>query len=233
MIIPLKIHNIRGAGHGFYLSGNAARPRAVEEDSLPRKKKGRRLAAAAGLLLLLGLICFAVLEALIIGAARSDKDPEADWLIVLGAGLYGTSPSLTLRERLDAALDYLETYPDSVAVVSGGQGKDELISEALAMKNWLESRGIGSERIVTEDRSKNTAENIAFSLELIRGLGGTPENGVAIATSEYHIFRAKLIAESHGIRSFGVAGLTSHPALKIRYFIREAFGAAHFTVFGA
>ena len=184
-------------------------------------------------LLVIGCICFAALELVVIGDARTDEDPEAPYLIVLGAGLNGTAPSLSLTDRLVAALDYLERYPEAVAIVTGGQGPGELITEAEAMETWLLAQGIAPERILKEERATDTAENIAFSLELIAQHGGDPTGPVAICTSEYHLYRAKYIAAHLGAQPLGVAGETSLPVLKLNYFIREAFGVAHLWVFGA
>jgi uncharacterized SAM-binding protein YcdF (DUF218 family) len=184
-------------------------------------------------LVVIGCICFAALELIVIGSARTDKDPEAPYLIVLGAGLNGTAPSLSLTDRLVAAREYLEQYPDAVAVVTGGQGPGELITEAEAMETWLLAQGIAPERILREERATDTAENITFSLELIAQQGGDPAGRVAICTSEYHLYRAKYIAEHLGAAPLGVAGETSLPVLKANYFIREAFGVLHLWVFGA
>lgn len=191
-----------------------------------------RLRHVLAALVLIGCICFAALELVVIGAARTDRDPEAPYLIVLGAGLNGTAPSLSLVDRLVAARDYLEQYPDAVAIVTGGQGPGELITEAQAMETWLLAQGIAPERILKEERATDTVENITYSLELIAQHGGDPAGRVAIATSEYHLYRAKYIAAHLGAQPLGVAGETSLPVLKVNYFVREAFGVAHLWVFG-
>ena len=81
----------------------------------------------------IGLVYFCIVEVPIVKNARTDPDPERPYLIVLGAAVYDKRPSLTLVRRMEGALDYLERYPDSVAVVSGGMGKGESITEAQAM----------------------------------------------------------------------------------------------------
>lgn len=183
-------------------------------------------------LVCIGLAALVAIEIPIIKNARTDKGAAADYMIVLGAGVNGTVPSLSLANRLTAAQAYLEENPDCIAIVSGGQGPGEDITEAEAMRRWLEARGIAPERIVMEDRATSTDENIAYSLELIRARGDDPDS-VAIVSSEYHLYRAKCIARAQGIaQPLGVAGRTSYPVLMINYFIREAFAVAYMWVFG-
>ena len=194
---------------------------------------GRVLKLIVTALLVIGAAVFAVIEIPIVKAARTDAPESCEYLVVLGAGLHGDVPSLSLRNRLDAALDWLEAHPDCVAVVSGGQGPGETMTEGEAMQVWLEARGIDPSRIIVEDRATSTMENLEYSFELIREAGGEPDGSVAIVTSEYHLCRAKLMAEDLGVRAWGVAGHTSWPTLMINYFIREAFALTYYRIFGA
>ena len=185
-----------------------------------------------GALVLIALPGFILLEIPILRAARTDEQPQADYLIVLGAKVNGTEPSFAMADRLAAALDYLNTYPDAVAVVSGGQGADEGISEAQAMQTWLMAHGVAPERILLEDQSETTRENLSYSFQVIQSWGGDVKDGVAIVTSEYHLYRAKLMAEALGARPIGVAARTSMFGMRVNYFIREAFAAAYMRVAG-
>ena len=169
----------------------------------------------------LGLLCLPVLR-----EARTDADPEADYVIVLGAGVNGTVPSLSLTDRLTAALIYLNTYPEARAVLSGGQGPREDITEAACMYAWLTERSVSPERLILEEVATTTEENLRFSLEHIRAEGGNTER-VAILSSEYHLYRAKALAREAGIPDpVGVAARTSLPLLRLNYFLREAGGVA-------
>lgn len=190
---------------------------------------GRWLLAIA---LLIGCAVFVILEIPIVREAKTDADPKADYVIVLGAKVNGTMPSRSMLERLHAAQDYLQTYPEAVAIVSGGQGDDEGVSEAEAMRTWLMAQGIPPERVLTEDQSETTRENLENSFEIIRRNGGDPSDGVAIVTSEYHLYRAKLMALALGAKPFGVAAKTGWIDLRVNYFIREAFAAAYMRVAG-
>ena len=180
----------------------------------------------------IGLVYFCVVEVPIIKNARTDKDAERPYLIVLGAAVYGDRPSLTLVRRLEGALDYLEKYPESVAIVSGGMGPGETVTEAQAMHDWLRSRGIDEERIILEDKATSTKENLSFSFEKIRERGDSPEGNVAIVSSAYHLFRAKSMARLQGVDAAGVAAPWGFPMVMLNYFIREAFGVTHLWVFG-
>ena len=178
-------------------------------------------------LLALGVIVFVILEIPIIRDARTDADPAADYVVVLGAGIRGMEPTRSLRDRLEAALDYLNTYPESVAIVSGSQGPDEVAPEAEVMARWLAEKGIDPKRIVQETEADNTRENLENSFAIIERLGGDPGDGVAIVTSEYHLWRAKQMALALGAKPLGVAARTAYPDLMVNYFIREAFAAAY------
>lgn len=191
----------------------------------------KTLRVLAIICILLGLILFIALESLIIGGAKTDAE-SADYLIILGAGLNGTEPSMSLVERMEAARAFLEQHPDCVAVASGGQGQGEDITEAEAIRRWLTDAGIAPERIIIEDKSTTTEENVRFSLELIDEQVSLSMVSVAIASSEYHIYRAKKMALKLGITAAGVAAKTEFPILRATYFMREAFALLHFFVFG-
>lgn len=186
----------------------------------------KRLRFALSFFILLGLLAFAVLEAPIISEAVTDEDASADYAIVLGAGVNGYEPSLSLKNRLDAALDYAEKNPEAKLIVSGGQGPGEEITEAECMRLWLEERGVDPQRIIKEEQARSTEENLLFSQELIRKDGGDPNGKTAIVTAEYHLYRAKLMAEELGMDPVGVAAHTSKPILMVNYFIREAAALA-------
>ena len=129
-------------------------------------------------------------------------------------------PSLSLRNRLEAALAYLQENPETVAIVSGGQGPGEQISEAEAMRVWLEARGVAPARIRMETQAASTAENLRFSLALI-AQAGDGQASVAVCSSEYHLCRARALAREAGVEVYGVAGRTTLPLLRLNYFVRE------------
>lgn len=180
----------------------------------------------------IGLVYLAAVEVPIIGASSGDGDREYDYIIVLGAAVHGDTPSLALVERLRAAADYMTEHPDTVAVVSGGQGDDENMSEAAAMYEWLTHNGIDGSRIISEDKSGSTLENLENSFAITRLRGDDPNTAAAVVTSEYHIYRAKLLAQSLGVSVGSVAAHTTYAPIMINYFLREAFGVTYQWVFG-
>ena len=187
-------------------------------------KRGRR----ALLALMLAFACvFGVFEAKVLAAAEADPPDDADYLIVLGCGVFGTSPSPSLRERLEAAEGFLKEHPDCVAVVSGGQGQREDISEAECMRRWLTARGIEPGRIILEDKALSTEENMTFSAPMIEAHSGKPlaESRVAVCSSEYHLYRARWLARRFiGIDPPTVAAETERPLLRLSNLLREGCG---------
>lgn len=174
--------------------------------------------------LTVGLAALLGLEVFIINRGRSDMTPlPADAVIVLGAGVNGTEPSLSLRTRLDKAVDYLERWPDIPAVLTGGTGYGEEISEAQCMYDYLTEYGVEADRLILEDRASNTAENFAFSWELLTEAGVDPAEGrVAVVTND--IARAELIAAREGYGDVaGIPAPLPWVHLEINYTLREAF----------
>lgn len=151
---------------------------------------------------------FVLAEAMIIRQSMKMPKQEAEYLIVLGAKVNGNSPSLILKYRIDKAAEYLNAHKDVKAVVSGGKGNDEDISEARAMYNGLMERGIAKDRILMEERSTSTKENLDFSRELIASEGYDIEKTrVLVVTTDFHVLRALRIAKKAGYQN--VEGLAA------------------------
>ena len=153
-------------------------------------------------------------------AAGKTKISAQKVIIVLGCRVRGDEPSLSLIKRVDAAYKFLLFNPESVAILSGGQGKDENISEAQCMQQLLYARGISKNRLILEDRSTSTDENIRFSLQIIETLD--LDRNVAIATSEYHQKRAANICKKYGLNSTPVSSKTKRTLLPT-FLLRELF----------
>ncbi len=148
----------------------------------------------------------------------SQKIKSAGSMIILGAGLEGDQVSKRLKLRLDKALEVLMLNDDMMVIVSGGQGKDELISEAEAMKRHLIKNGIDASRIIKEDRSTSTYENFLFSKTKYEAMK-IPEK-VLIVTSDFHVFRSQMIAKSLGFQSEALCSKSELHVLS-NYMIRE------------
>lgn len=148
--------------------------------------------------------------------------PDQQYAVILGAQIHGDQPSRTLRERLDTGLKFISENPDTVVILSGGQGADEIMPESQVMYNYLESHGADMTRVYQESRSTNTRENLKFSGDLAESLG-LDRTKVTIITSEFHLARAEYIAESLGMAASGVGAKTEALFLRLNYYVRESF----------
>lgn len=186
------------------------------------------LANIGRILFLLWLISFIIIEICIwwVGARTDTKASNADYLLVLGAGLYGETPSAALQNRLIAAQEYLTEYPESRAVLCGGQGSQETIPEAVAMYRWLTAHGIAKERLILEDSSVNTLENIAHAKTILDNLAPSRQYRSAVLSNEFHLFRARKLMQKAGLEPYGVSAPTPYFGLRIIYGIREYFSIA-------
>jgi uncharacterized SAM-binding protein YcdF (DUF218 family) len=140
---------------------------------------------------------------------------QLDYLVVLGAGLIGERVSPVLAARIDRAIGLLAQHPHARLVMSGGQGPDEVIPEAVAMKNYAVAHGVPAERIILEDQSRTTYENIKFSYRLIK-----PGAQVALVTNSFHVYRALLIAKRQGFKCIGY-GAKTRWYFTLNAFVRE------------
>lgn len=170
-----------------------------------------------------GLLCAGVamvlfLETFVISGMNSIAPANMDYLIVLGSRVDPDGPSPSLRRRLNAAMDYLENSPDTIIIASGGQGRDEPMSEAQCIRDELVAMGIDESRILLEDKSTATNENIAYSMAMMED----PSASVGIITNNYHVYRAQRIAEKAGLTNArGIASEYTGPTL-FHYMLREA-----------
>lgn len=183
-------------------------------------------------LVCIGVTAAAVTEALVVRASHGEPRKSSEYIVVLGAGLHGKIPSRSLQQRILAAEKYLKAHPDTVCIVSGGQGPGEDMTEAQCMKERLTALGISADRIWVEDKSTSTEENLRFSLKLIEEKTGVRPRTVGIISSEYHLFRAGLYAQSCGVESFGIPAETDILTLRINYYLREIGGVWYYLLFG-
>ena len=175
-----------------------------------------------------GLIVFVIVESLIIGDMTQTSDTELEYVIVLGAGLRGTEPLNPLRVRIDKAYEYMSEHENTVLIASGGQGRGEMISEAQCIRDKLVERGIDSSRILLEDRSTSTEENLEYSLKVI----GDPNARIGIITNGFHEYRARLYAKHAGFTDItSVPAITLFP-VGIHYTVREFFGVVWYMITG-
>ena len=189
----------------------------------------KALSIAAAALYALLIITFGVCFCLIQGAA-AEPVGEADALIVLGGGIRGNTPTITLRYRLEKAKEYLDAHPDCLCIVSGGKGRDEQVSEASVMEAWLVSHGVDAARIVREEASTSTRENFEFSKAIIDERLGAGAK-ILFVTTRFHVFRAERTAARLGIEAEGI------PAKGVWYitfndYLRESIAITAYWISG-
>lgn len=184
------------------------------------------------LALICGLILFGVTEYFIIRASFGTPETQVDYLVVLGAKVRQDGPSVSLWDRIYETVSYLNAYPDTIAIVSGGQGEDEPITEAKSMHDELVKLGISEDRIWMEYKATSTDENLRYSLDLIEEKTGRRPQTLGVLSSEYHLFRASLMAKKLGIEFVGVPAKTTKITQLINHAMREVAGVWHFYIFG-
>ena len=184
-------------------------------------------------LLIVGTIAATVTGGFILRGAHPGTQPACDYIIVLGAGVNGNVPSLSLQERIRAAYDYLTANPDTAAILSGGQGPGEEITEAACMYRELTAMGIDGSRLLLEEKSTSTMENLTFSMELVQAQQGIRLQRVGIVSSEYHQFRAGLFAKELGLEAVGIPAKTTWFTLRWNYYLREIAAVWKYLIFGA
>ncbi|CDM67448.1 hypothetical protein CM240_0281 [Clostridium bornimense] len=177
------------------------------------------------------LVIFLFVECIIIYNGFVHDKGKPDYVVVLGAGLRGSRITTALRCRLDAAVEYNKLYPEVPIVVSGGQGPDEDLSEAEAMKNYLITNGVNEELIIEEDKSTNTYENFKFTKRKLKEIDDKKNITITVITNNFHMYRAKLLAEDIGFKCLRYPS-PGHKALAVNFYVREFFAVIKAIVFG-
>lgn len=178
---------------------------------VPRLVKGICIAVVAA-----GFTAFFIVEGCIISQMHEKGEAELDYIIVLGAQVRESGPSAALKYRLDEAVEYLEDNPKTICIVSGGQGANEPYSEAEGMAQYLKEQGIDASRILLEDKSLNTEQNMEYSKALIKD-GAS----IGIITNDFHLFRAKQIARKYGLDNICGIAAKSTPVYLPNNMLRE------------
>lgn len=197
--------------------------------SLWKSTGGRIFLSVSGIIIIFFAVAAIFMSVLMIKAMNDYPQNENTTLVVLGCKVKNGAPSFMLKRRLIAARDYLSAHESVKVVVSGGQGQDEIISEAQCMRDYLVSEGISPDRIFMEDKSVNTEQNLSFSREIIKN--NNLSEDITIVTDGFHQYRAEMFAKRQGTNPHNISAHT--PAWLVpTYWIREWFGIAYYAVFG-
>lgn len=185
-----------------------------------RERKGMRRLVYGLLAFLAGIVCLVAMESACMFSAAQKKPQDAAVVVVLGCRVYGEQASLSLGERLAAALSYLREHETAVCILSGGQGDGEDITEAECMYRYLVGQGIAASRLYKEECSKSTRENLLYSKQIMEENGWGPE--IAIVTNEYHMYRAGRIAKTLGLW-YGAVPAASAWWMFPTHYVRELY----------
>lgn len=201
--------------------------------AMPRYPKMTRVVKSMfTLVLCLGILVVGVTEILIIRASFGDRNETCQYMVVLGAKVRQDGPSVSLMDRIRATAAYMEENPQVIAIVSGGQGPDEPMTEAQCMYEQLVKLGIDPQRIWMEEKATSTWENLLFSLDLVEEKTGHRPEKIGLLSSEYHLFRAKMFARACGVEAVGIPARTSRLSQMVNHFMREVAGVWHYIILG-
>lgn len=177
------------------------------------------------------LLAVAFISFLLIYGNFNNATYEEDAVIVLGSGIRGEELTVGLKNRLDAAIQYHENNPDAIIVVSGGQGPQEDITEALAMERYLLRQGVPQDKIIKEEQATSTYENFVYSKQLLDAYFDGIYR-VAYITNDYHIYRAGAIARRAGFEHATHCSSATPWYSVVPSCVRECIGVLKFWVFG-
>ena len=188
----------------------------------------KRVAHGVGVAFLLCIVGGLCMVGKLVWEGNAAPDANADYMIVLGGHVYGERMSQNLWYRVDSAYQYLQGNPNTKAVLSGGKGQGESITEAEAMYRYLVKHGIAKDRLLREETSVNTDENIRNSIKLI----GSKTKKVIIVSNDYHIYRAKRIARKQGCSNVEAIGSKTHAYTAPNAYVREVIAVIKYKLCG-
>ncbi len=183
------------------------------------RRTQKRLSVVLAVLLVAALALFAVVTGRVVAGSLAKPEANAEYMLVLGARVKDNGPSVLLNYRIDKAAEYLQANENTVAILCGGQGSNEPMSEARSMYEGLVARGIDADRLRLEEKSTNTEENIAFARAFMEG----DEASVVITTTGYHVYRALNTARAQGLENVSGNPAKCAWVTPLNYYTREFF----------
>lgn len=182
----------------------------------------------SGILIAILFLIFIVTECVIIGYGSKEPPPNADYILVLGAQVKGKNLTYALQSRLDTAYEYAVENPESMVIVSGGQGPGEDVTEAYAMAEYLKMKGLVESRLILEDQSTSTYENIEYSKPLM----DSTDANVVLVTNHFHVYRGVGVAKKQGLTNVEGLGAPTKWYTIPNQYVREAFAVVKYKLFG-
>lgn len=186
------------------------------------KRLAKRLLTVVLTLILIGMLAFFILLGIVLAGSHDQVSGQPSVMIVLGCQVRPDGPSILLQDRIDEAAAYLLDHPEVTVVVSGGQGPDEPMSEARAIRDALVEQGVEAERILLEEASHNTVQNLRYSRALLEEEGIDTSGGVLVVSNGFHLARVRMLAARCGFGQVStLAAPESHLPSRLMMYIRE------------
>lgn len=198
-----------------------------------RKRKPLWLKVLLGLVLA-GAVTFGALFGAVLCGSHDHIRGDPQVMVILGCQVKPWGPSVLLQDRLDKALDYLEDHPDLIIVVSGGQGPDEPVSEARCMYDYLTEHGVDGARILMEDQSHNTVENLRYTMDLLAEAGYDTTADMVVVSNGFHLTRVRMLWSRVCGGDYNLSTLaapSSHVPSRLKMYIREPLALVKSFVF--
>ncbi len=175
-------------------------------------------------LILAGVLVFGALLGTVLHGSHDHVEGQPNIMVILGCQVKPWGPSILLQDRINKAADYLQEHPDVIVVASGGQGPDEYISEAQAIRDGLVKQGIESSRILLEDQSYNTIQNLRNSMEVLKKNGYSTQEDMIVVSNGFHLTRVRMLwTRIHGDDNnlSTLAAPSSHVPSRYKMYVRE------------
>ena len=175
-------------------------------------------------LILLGMAVFGILLGMVLHGSRDQVEDDPEIMVILGCQVKPWGPSVLLQDRINKGAEYLKNHPDVVVVASGGQGPDEHMTEAQAIHDALVAQGIDSDRILQEDKSHNTIQNLRYSMALLEQEGYDIEDDIVVVSNGFHLTRVRMLWNRiHGDDDnlSVLAAPSSHVPSRYKMYVRE------------
>lgn len=186
------------------------------------KRLAKRLLTVVLTLILIGMLAFFILLGIVLAGSHDQVSGQPSVMIVLGCQVRPDGPSILLQDRIDEAAAYLLDHPEVTVVASGGQGPDEPMSEARAIRDALVEQGVEAERILLEEASHNTVQNLRYSRALLEEEGIDTSGGVLVVSNGFHLARVRMLAARCGFGQVStLAAPESHLPSRLMMYIRE------------
>ena len=186
-----------------------------------RKKLWFRVLLAV---LIAGVLAFGGLLGAVLWGSYDHVQGDPQIMVILGCQVKPWGPSVLLQDRLDKALSYLEDHPDLTAVVTGGHGPDEHISEAQRMYDYLTAHGVDGEQILLEDQSHNTVQNLRYTVDLLAKAGYDTTADMVVVSNGFHLTRVRMLWNRvcGGDDNLStLAAPSSHLPSRLKMYLRE------------